>query len=390
MFNKKAYREYLLKRMERQTPVLETLAGIKLPAPKPIAKTTLKKPRWFYAVLSSFLAFLVLGSLAGGLISHFAKQSTAKIGPIDTWEGWAAKEDETSYSIYNAVAHGQTKIFSENDTSILKNAPELSSDYPYSSVEILDACSLQLVFKENLEPYFDPSFKGEKVDVLLTLLKFYLPKKENSIFNMTQIRVPMIILRYHNLLAGFLSGGEQFLTDGISASSSPWERLEQCTEIEFISDYFFSTTRIVDNYVVGEDCFSISFSSLKADCVCSLAFHSKGTKSVSDVSVVLGSYKKIQQEGEIEPLEEITPSKQTGWAKITALSEKEARIAVTSEELPSLQEIAYCYTFDGQKFYPFNTAKLLHIGQKILFEYYPRYPSYAPKKLFSIALFAKK
>jgi hypothetical protein len=373
MINKNKYREYLIGKMERQTPVFDKIDSIALTTPAtPKIKPLHPVRRWLVPTVSSIL---------GVAIAFFS------ILGINIWVHTPAKQhimtvEERNYMacrVYNSVVKNEENIpmaaYSWGANSPYRN----DGGYSFSTLTVQDSFFIYTSFDTDFSPFVnEPDFKGSRIETVFAILDLkalYTDGREGHLYT------GMMILHHNETTVGFLSCDIPLWRDvSIEKDKATFDDVSSAT---YASTMFLTPNEVVDEGGGIEDAYTVTIEgkhktgfSISTDFITK-----KGEISPLTCSIDNSSYKAMGKEETINLIQASTVEKKTGNAIILDIDKSKWVLTVTSSELPSLKTIAFVKLQTNTTIYDYDLTGILSKGDTIAFDYYVRYANYQPTNL---------
>jgi hypothetical protein len=382
MINKNSYRDYLLAKMERQTPVLEKVGTIPLVTPVSAPAKPLHPARkWVIGSLCAILSAFLVAFGASEAVAYLNQAKTPKAMSIEERNYMASR-------IYNTIVKDDESIPMADLTPYESSSDVGWNIFPFQYLVVVDSYYIQTSYDTNLTPFFDDSIRGKPVNTALALLKFVCGVKNGEVYSRIGA---MIMLNFEGKTIGFLSGLTGDWDGTLTTIDEVAEKTTGHDTMSFSSNYFLTAggtanedgqAGIVSLDVSGkhETGYSIAGAYSRID--------ERGYfyEEPFNCSIDNNTYKKMGKEETIDLINKSLVEKKQAQAVILAIDKNKWALSVTSEELPSLKTVRFLKLETNKTTYDYDPDGILAIGDTIGFDYYVRYENYQPVDILSTTI----
>jgi hypothetical protein len=369
MINKESYRQFLLSKMERKTPVLEAIGANKVTTP--IARESHPRHAWKRWLISA-LSVVAGASLALGIVElvafHPWSQTETPTMNVAQRQYLAAKVYQKIVASDESIQYGDVP---DSATSIDDTFKTVVS---FSSMTVRDSFFIRTSFDSSLEPYFDDSFANTPVDTVFALLNFTFANADKLT---NEINAIIMVIFCHN---GVVNG---FLGPGNTTERTP-RHLSAFTEMSVSSSCFLSgnsyvydkTDPLLYNIFFKKDDKGLYSISAHSGCLV------KSGKTDISCSIDNSAYKPLATNVTMDLVDQSNKAKKiSGVATIQSIDPKTGVLSVSCDAIPSLETVTYTQLIAGGETWNGDPQGILKSGSKISFSYYQRYEGYLPKNL---------
>jgi hypothetical protein len=384
MINKNKYREFLLNRMERETPVLAEAGGLALSTPATPIRPLHPIRRWLVPTLAGIL---------GVNVAFFG------IAGIDEWihtpKKWVMSLEERNYvagRVYNTIVKDDESIPMANETAYPRFT-QSSTAFQFFYITIVDSYYIQTIYDTDLHPFFDESIRCKTVNTVVTLLKFH----QGFVNGEEQEKEwMMIMLNFEGKTVGFLGGPLGEANNSIT-SIDDYAALGGLpnTAVRFFSGYFLSQGSTVTedgvDGIINIDISGTAATRYQIDGQYLRKDSEKGFYTEPFVCAIDNTtYKRIGKEETIDLINSSTVERRKGQAVILDIDKSYWILRVNSTALPTLKTIRFNKLQSKAGISDYDLNGILAVGDTITFDYYVRYEHYEPVDLFSETIYVDK
>lgn len=372
MINSNKYREYLIGKMERQTPVYEKIGSIPLSTPAtPKIKPLHPVRRWLVPTVSSILGVAIAFCSFVGIDVWIHRPVQQRIMTMEERNYMACK-------VYNSVVKDEESIPMATYPSDVNSVNVDNGGYIFSSLDVLDSFFIYTSYDTDFAPFFtDLDFKGspiETVFAIIDLKTLFNDGTENHLYT------SMMILHHNETTIGLLA-----------CNIPPWDdftlknkaTFDDISSVTYGTHIFLTANSIVDIDGWQQDTYAVTIKgkhqtgfSISID-----LYTVQHTRKTFDCSIDNSSYKAMGKEETIDLIKASTVEKKTGNAIIADIDKNKWILSVTSAELPSLKTIRFVKLQTNTTTYDYDLKGILSKGDTIAFDYYVRYANYEPTDL---------
>lgn len=374
MINKESYRQYLIGRMERKTPVLERIASNEVTTPiQSETKPLQRRRKWLIPAISAFSVLAIALGVTAFALTHPTTNPENWIMSLEERQYLAARVyDETvgkDESIqYAALPDGWPKRGHYSTT------PQTNTIW-FTKLEVRDSFYIKTTFESDFAPFFGEGFANAPIDTVVALLHYEYPgstkeEKKSSVIIMT-------IFCQNGTANGFVGTGQTEEYPPMSLSPFTWFGVS--------SNLFLTANSIVEDNTDQSINYQVLFKKEK-ETVYSISARSGWVsykEPVKDIpcSVDNSAYKPLAKDVTLDLVNGSAYSEKVYGSATVEKVNDDGSLSVSSLSLPTLKTLHYTHlSYEGESTIG-DSRGLLKEGSKLSFFFYSRSVNYAPVDL---------
>jgi Cu/Ag efflux protein CusF len=272
-------------------------------------------------------------------------------------------------TVYNATVSTtddlEEVLFDESD---FEESVVDDNAFRYDKIKVIDGYSFKAVLNFDLVPYFEEDYKGQEMDVIISI--FHLHNPDNDAWYAQS----MIIFKTDTEIVGFLCPQM-----GMIGYGNQYLRINN---LYYESPMILTKDEVVKYYEDGDHFYTFSADLSNNEDIKLVITHEEvfvTERETVDIQIISG-YTKIEPSEVLDIMELTKIEKVEVTATITGFDEGRNRLLIRSEEAETLESVFTTSLYDLNR----RQIQRYHLdeGDQIKVYYYKRYKSYQPIDIY--------